>query len=513
MPTWPDPPRTFQIHLFDRKRVIWGIDTRARLMSDVAIRVEELSKRYRIGLKEQRHDTLSGAISSWVKSPFSNLRRLRKLSRFEEKGAADDVIWALKNVSFDVKLGEVVGIIGRNGAGKSTLLKIISRITEPTSGRVEIRGRVSSLLEVGTGFHQELTGRENIYLNGAVLGMRRAEIDRKFDEIVDFSGVEKFIDTPVKHYSSGMRVRLAFSVAAHLEPEILIVDEVLAVGDAAFQKKCLGKMENVSKEGRTVLFVSHNMGAVTNLCHSGVCLEQGMVVDLGPMEPVVTGYVSRMSSEVSDNGYADLRTQSRATNLADRRAQFEWVRTLDDGSGKESGAFLEQEPIVIEVGLAILKPIRDLQFGCVISRINPNIELFTAPSQQYSGEFPVGTYSARLRIDPNYLREGSYSIGLKMFAGGVRQDTIANTLRLQIIRYVSPGDSAAQFAKWVAGVLGIPYEWQEPRRTIKTPASAAIVTPAFEGTVMGGTQLVSPMPELSAPFETTESLPLFTSQE
>ncbi|HAH37111.1 MAG TPA: ABC transporter ATP-binding protein, partial [Algoriphagus sp.] len=224
------------------------------------IKVSNLSKRYRLGLKEKYADTLVGKISQIIRSPYDNLKRLRDLNRF---GLEDDsVFWALKDVSFEVKEGEVLGIIGKNGAGKSTLLKILSQITEPTSGNIEIHGRVASLLEVGTGFHPELSGRENIYMNGTILGMTRREIDSKLDEIIDFSGVEKFIDTPVKFYSSGMKVRLGFSVAAHLDPEILIIDEVLAVGDYEFQKKCLGKMEDVSKnQGRTVLFVSHNLEA------------------------------------------------------------------------------------------------------------------------------------------------------------------------------------------------------------------------------------------------------------
>src|SRR6516162_1345807 len=209
-------------------------------------------------------------------------------------------IWALQDVSFVVKQGEVLGIIGANGAGKSTLLKILSRITEPTRGQVAIYGRVASLLEVGTGFHQDLTGRENIYFNGALLGMGRAEIQRKFDEMVAFAGVEKFIDTPVKHYSSGMQVRLAFAVAAHLEPEILLVDEVLAVGDAAFQRKCLGKMSEVSKGGRTVLFISHNMAAVENLCHKGIVIEEGSVVFLGDMKHAIERYLQGAST----NGHA-----------------------------------------------------------------------------------------------------------------------------------------------------------------------------------------------------------------
>jgi lipopolysaccharide transport system ATP-binding protein len=249
-------------------------------MSNIAIRVENLSKLYKIGARRNRHDTLRDHLAHGVKSLFS--RNGHHSPPSAERLAHDvlqpsDTFWALKDVSFEVKRGEVIGIIGRNGAGKSTLLKILSRITEPTSGFAEIHGQVGSLLEVGTGFHPELTGRENIYLTGAILGMKKAEIESKFDEIVAFSEIEKFIDTPVKRYSSGMYVRLAFAVAAHLDPETLIVDEVLAVGDASFQKKCLGKMGDVAKEGRTVLFVSHNTVAVQNLCQRTILLDGGRV--------------------------------------------------------------------------------------------------------------------------------------------------------------------------------------------------------------------------------------------
>jgi len=246
-------------------------------MNDIAIKVEHLSKRYRIGLAEERHESLGGALWSYIKSPMTNLKRLKRLAKFSGNDE-EDVIWALKDINFEIKVGEVVGVIGRNGAGKSTLLKILSQIVDPTEGRAMIRGKVSSLLEVGTGFHPELSGRENIYLNGTILGMRKKEIDSKFEEIVEFSGIKKFIDTPVKRYSSGMKVRLAFSVAAHLEPEILLVDEVLAVGDLAFQKKCLGKMEDVTKAGRTILFVSHNMQAIQALCKRSILLDEGKML-------------------------------------------------------------------------------------------------------------------------------------------------------------------------------------------------------------------------------------------
>ena len=270
-------------------------------MSEMAIRVENLSKQYRIGHQQNgpfSYKSLRDTLAEAFISPF---RRAGKLLRGEAYGAAEmsETIWALKDVSFEVKRGEVVGIIGRNGAGKSTLLKILSRITEPTEGQVAIYGRVSSLLEVGTGFHPELTGRENIYLNGAILGMRRAEIERQFDKIVAFAEVDKFLNTPVKHYSSGMYLRLAFAVAAHLEPEILLVDEVLAVGDAAFQKKCLGKMENVAQEGRTVLFVSHNMGAIDSLCESCFWLDDGTLKLQGRTNEVIDTYMLSGSHSTS----------------------------------------------------------------------------------------------------------------------------------------------------------------------------------------------------------------------
>ncbi len=260
-------------------------------MSQSVIKVRNLSKRYRLGLKEKQSDTLVGQISQIIRSPYENLKRLRDLNRFGQED--ESVFWALKDIFFEVKEGEVLGIIGKNGAGKSTLLKILSQITEPTSGKIEIYGRVASLLEVGTGFHPELSGRENIYMNGTILGMTRREIDSKLDEIIDFSGIEKFIDTPVKFYSSGMKVRLGFSVAAHLDPEILIIDEVLAVGDYEFQKKCLGKMEDVSKnQGRTVLFVSHNMVAVKNLCTRVLLLKDGCLIANGNSFSVIDSYLN-----------------------------------------------------------------------------------------------------------------------------------------------------------------------------------------------------------------------------
>jgi len=256
---------------------------------DIAICVEDLAKRYCIGQYE-RYRVLRDVLADVLSAPFRAAAAVFNSREGNGYCCSDDYVWALKGVSFEIKRGEVVGIIGPNGAGKTTLLKILSRITEPTRGWAEIYGRVGSLLEVGTGFHPELTGRENIYLNGAILGMKRVEIDRKFDEIVEFSGVGRFIDTPVKRYSSGMYVRLAFAVAAHLEPEILLVDEVLAVGDMAFQRKCLGKMRQVSQEGRTVIFVSHNLSAIWSLCPKTIWLDMGKIVEFGESDEVIAAY-------------------------------------------------------------------------------------------------------------------------------------------------------------------------------------------------------------------------------
>jgi len=299
-------------------------------MSDVAIRVENVGKKYLLGTGQGGgmfgYKSLRDAIA-W-RGQLLRDRLTRKRSDVQAEQAISEEFWALKDVSFEVKQGEVVGIIGRNGSGKSTLLKILSRITEPTEGQVELHGRVGSLLEVGTGFHPELTGRENIYMNGAILGMRKVEIDRKFDEIVAFAETEKFLDTPVKRYSSGMYVRLAFAVAAHLEPEILLVDEVLAVGDAAFQKKCLGKMGEVAKGGRTVLFVSHNMGAIGNLCSRVFCLDAGHLVLQGLPREVIAEYSTKFQSSQGVVIWNDL---SKAPG--DNAIRLTAVRLISSGRG------------------------------------------------------------------------------------------------------------------------------------------------------------------------------------
>jgi lipopolysaccharide transport system ATP-binding protein len=312
-------------------------------MRDVAIRAEGLSKRYRLGDKRDRYRTLRDTLTNTFISPFRRAKQVRRAQAAEDT-ELDSTIWAVQDVSFEVKHGEIVGIIGRNGAGKSTLLKILSRITEPTTGFADICGRIGSLLEVGTGFHHELTGRENIQLNGAILGMKRAEIRKNFDEIVAFAEVEKFIDTPVKHYSSGMYLRLAFAVAAHLEPEILLVDEVLAVGDAAFQKKCLSKMGEVAGKGRTVLFVSHNMLAIQSLCTKAILLANGRIAINGPTEQAVSKYLASME-RLQNQPLAQ-----RADRVGGERFRFTSVQFLNPETMTPCDVLVSGQAVVIRIG-------------------------------------------------------------------------------------------------------------------------------------------------------------------
>jgi lipopolysaccharide transport system ATP-binding protein len=318
-------------------------------MSDIAIRCEGLSKQYRIG-KRERYKALRDTLTDAMYSPFRRIRSAFSPTNRSAENNSENTFWALDDLSFEVKQGEVVGIIGRNGAGKSTLLKVLSRITEPTKGSAEIHGRVASLLEVGTGFHPELTGRENIFLNGAILGMRKAEIEQKFDEIVDFAGVEKFIDTPVKHYSSGMYVRLAFAVAAHLEPEILLIDEVLAVGDAQFQKKCLGKLGDIAHGGRTVLFVSHNMGAIGTLCSNGIVLANGAIEFEGPAKDAIAIYGSQLELTAP---IVDLTGRSQGRSGPKQYCRISSV-TLLDGEQSPTLTFSMGSEVRIRVGLDFL---------------------------------------------------------------------------------------------------------------------------------------------------------------
>jgi len=373
-------------------------------MSNIAIRVEALSKAYRIGLAEQQHETMLGVMTAWLKAPMANLRALRNLSRFGETSSdSADTFWALRDISFDVNHGEAIGIIGRNGAGKSTLLKILSRITEPTSGRASIYGRVASLLEVGTGFHPDLTGRENVYLNGTILGMRKREIDARFDEIVAFSGVEKFIDTPVKRYSSGMRVRLAFSVAAHLEPEILIIDEVLAVGDAEFQKKCLGKMEDVTSGGRAVIFVSHNMGAITRLCSRVISLHSGRVGHIGLPSQVVQAYLDGGMENAAESA---VDGEDLGPLTLDRML----IQQNDTGAGSLVDNL---KPFTIEFRYTLHESMSDLLLGFDIVDAEGNL-LFRTYDQELVGlkTRVAGSYVSRCVVPGGLLQPSVYHLNV-----------------------------------------------------------------------------------------------------
>lgn len=376
-------------------------------MTGAAIRINGVSKLYRLGLREQIHDTLVGTAMSWLRAPIRNHRKLRGLSRFDDESGTD-VLWALRDVSFDVAEGEVIGIIGRNGAGKSTLLKILSRITEPTHGRITILGKVASLLEVGTGFHPELTGRENVYLNGTILGMNKVEIDRKFDEIVEFSGVERFLETPVKRYSSGMQVRLAFSVAAHLEPDILIVDEVLAVGDAEFQAKCLGKMESVSKGGhRTVLFVSHNMSAIKRLCQRCVLLDHGQVETIGPSDIVVRQYLSHGAT-----GGRELRWPGEE-GPGSEEITFQSVRVLG-ADDKTDSTLSTGDELAVEIRYRIRRSLANLRIAMSLFT-DDGVEVLATSDFHQQGERRTrepGDYTSVCRIPGGLLNTGRYTISI-----------------------------------------------------------------------------------------------------
>ncbi len=388
---------------------------------NLAIKVSNISKYYRIGLKEEMQGSFAGSVASFMKSPLKNFKKHRSLYQFDDandegstssNGQAAGLFMALQNISFEVGRGEVLGVIGKNGAGKSTLLKILSRITFPTKGHIEIHGRSSSLLEVGTGFHPELTGRENVYLNGTVLGMKKTEIDRKFDEIVDFSGVEKFLDTPVKRYSSGMNVRLAFAVAAHLEPEILIIDEVLAVGDAEFQAKCLGKMSNVAKEGRTVLFVSHNMGAITQLCTRALWIEGGTVKDDGLPVDVVTNYLSAGAKGVGS------WVKPSEEGDDERMALFTGARIVSARGDDDFPFFHFGERAKVEINYEIKNDVRECSIYLFLRDSMGNLLWFSHDNDE---SFEVGqirgpgAYCSSCEFPESLLPPGQYfvSIGMK----------------------------------------------------------------------------------------------------
>lgn len=367
-------------------------------MGEIAVQVHNLSKMYRIGTTQPRYDTIREALMGGLKSPISWFRDPRSAGRHHE------ILWALRNVSFEINRGEVVGIVGRNGAGKTTLLKILSRITEPTEGRAKIRGRVGSLLEVGTGFHPELTGRENIYLNAAILGMKRREIERKFDEIVAFAEIEKFLDTPAKRYSSGMYVRLAFAVAAHLDPEILVVDEVLAVGDVAFQRKCLGKMGDIAQEGRTVLFVSHNTAAIRKLCSKGILISQGQIVGQGPVEEIVDQYLLNGISEFTPAVSLFRNANDIGIGLEIKFFSHERI---------PKAQFKLYEPWFIHLEFQLYKPVEHMIAAVGISTVD-SIPVATYWSKPRN--LPAGKYKIEFEVDlPLKACELQFTVGLSRY--------------------------------------------------------------------------------------------------
>lgn len=419
-------------------------------MNDIAIHVEDLGKRYRIGTAPERYKTLRDMLVAGINAPIQRLRRGASAFR---QSSESSIIWALRDISFDVPRGKVLGIVGRNGAGKSTLLKILSRVTEPTEGSAEIHGRVGSLLEVGTGFHPELTGRENIYLNGAILGMKRLEIERKFDEIVAFSEVEQFIDTPVKRYSSGMYLRLAFAVAAHLEPEILVVDEVLAVGDAEFQRKCMGKMSDVAQAGRTVLFVSHNMSAVLRLTEETMVLDKGRLVYRAPTPQAVDYYMAAGFTGAGERAWTSEEIP------ADAAPFIPLALRLRDSKEQVVDTLRSTEPIRVEIEYRLDQPITGLRVGIYLLTMRGEY-VFTSfdlddPEQfDQLGIRQAGHYISRCTIPANTLNEGRYVLAV-------------NASAFRVKRYFWD-DRALAFTVDATGAPG--KQWPEPRMGPVRPA-------------------------------------------
>ena len=432
------------------------------IMSEPAISVRNLSKWYQLGVISRQ--TLTDEVRFWWhrfrgRDPRIEMSKIplgtsaTEQRRVEAENARNPRFWALRDVSFDVQPGEIVGIIGRNGAGKSTLLKLLSRITVPSSGEIAINGRVGSLLEVGTGFHPELTGRENVYMNGTILGMRKSEIDGKFDEIVSFAEIEQFIDTPVKRYSSGMYVRLAFAVAAHLEPEILVVDEVLAVGDMSFQKKCLGKMSDVGLEGRTVLFVSHNMPAVMRLCKKGLLLDQGEVKAWGPIEDVVGQYTDKiMASGSSRSWKEDNAPGSNAVKLVSA--------SITTVSGEGLLVADVEEAVLLNIYYKVFSP--GERFRCCVTFNTQGVCAFTTLEPEEQVHPTAGLYCSRVEIPGNMLAEGEYSVNVTIMASRgvkVRHVAVRNVLSFQVVDSLRGGSARGDYAEGFAGVVRPKLPW------------------------------------------------------
>ena len=395
------------------------------------IKVENVSKRYRLGVQEKA-DTFAGQLKNAITYPIRNFKRITQLKKFDDENDPS-VFWALKDINFEVKQGEVLGIIGRNGAGKSTLLKVLSKITEPTTGSIKIKGRVSSLLEVGTGFHPELTGRDNVYMNGTILGMTKKEIDNKFDEIVDFSGVEQHIDTPVKFYSSGMKVRLGFSVAAHLETEILIIDEVLAVGDFEFQKRCLGKMDDVAKSGRTVIFVSHNMDAIQKLCTRAISLKNGVIDSIGTVESTIEKYLASAETTKKTLNISGIKRESGYGELIK-------ITGIDLLNSKNvaTNNILFREKFEVKVYIKSFKHLKDIDVSVRIDsdRGVPITSIVSSDSDIASdfNKYQEKVYS--LKLDYFYLTPGNYSLVVTVKSGRMAYDRLENIINFKVSNLV-----------------------------------------------------------------------------
>ncbi len=429
------------------------------MREETAISVQGVSKQFRIGEFEEDAENIVSSLIRTIKRPLTNYRKYRSLYRFDDKSGAEssDILWALRDVSFDVPRGQVMGIVGMNGAGKSTLLKILASITPPSRGRVEIKGRVSSLLEVGTGFHPELTGRENVFLNGTMMGMTRQEVGRKFDEIVDFSGVDKFLDTPVKRYSSGMRVRLAFAVAAHLEPEVLIVDEVLAVGDAAFQRKCLDKMEDAGQDGRTVLFVSHNLPAVTRLCSRAILLKEGQIIMDGTANDVVAHYLA-VERDLSGS-----KTWTEEDGPGDGIAQLRAMR-IKNTAGETIETCEIREPLGLEMEFDVFDPGRVMMVSfTVFDEQGTQVFITVETDEKWLGKpRENGRYVATAWVPGNLLGEGTFNIGahlstmnpLEMHYNAHQQ------VAVQIIDNLGPGSARGIYIGSFPGPVRPKLDWE-----------------------------------------------------
>jgi lipopolysaccharide transport system ATP-binding protein len=413
-----------------------------------AIKVENLSKRFQVGRTAIVNRSLTDMVKGGVRSTWNKLRSLTSPGNVPE----DQIFWALRDVSFDVKRGEVVGILGSNGAGKSTLLKLLSRISAPSEGRIEMRGRLGSLLEVGTGFHPELTGRENVFLSGSILGMSRAEIHRKFDQIAEFSEVEQFLDTPVKRYSSGMYVRLAFSVAAHLNPDILIVDEVLAVGDTAYQRKCIDRMTELAREGRTILFVSHNMQLIPRLCQRAVYLERGQVRMVGEAGTVTDHYLERMAETTRNS---DLKDKPRT---GDGRARFVKAQVLDN-QGRVLSKFTSFDDLIVRVEIEASKPVEDVDLAIVVQNLS-GFRVLTGWNKEvhFKADLKPGLQTFECRLSQVPLRPG-HPITIGLWCAKIQSiDWVENALILDVLsdertQYLSPDPNQSLFV--------CPHEWRQ----------------------------------------------------